>query len=104
MSRMIDDLINCKAGIMEGNPARAARCLEEFSARAVQDGISDEIRPELERMIKELHVLASFSLQGAQKGARDLRAIIQAARSLQTYDNAGHRQVSQTVAEKIRRY
>ena len=52
----------------------------------------------------DLRTLAQASLKGAQQAAEQVRAIVQAARSLQTYDSLGQRHVNETRANAPQRF
>lgn len=104
MADLLHMLDRARAEIMKGHAGNALAGLEEFSNRVRQQGVPDHLRPILRKRISELHELAESSLRGARKGAADVRAIILAARSLQTYDNSGQRQVTFTPATVGKRY
>lgn len=52
----------------------------------------------------QIRSLAEASLAGARQAAEEVRAIIRAARSLQTYDEVGRRNVTAVVATAPQRF
>ena len=93
--RQIDRI---KAALLSGDAKGALVQIEEWSRQAARTGVDPESRARLETAIDELRELAQSSLNGALLAADQVRAIVQAARSLQTYDSAGRRLVTGTRA------
>ena len=76
----------------------------DLTRSAARQGVAPEAREMLEPALAELRDLAQAALQGAQQAAEQVRAIVQAARSLQTYDSRGRRHVTTTQANLPQRF
>ncbi|MCF3974238.1 hypothetical protein [Paracoccus salsus] len=105
MSRPLTDrLAAVRSAVIAGDPQKALARIEDFAEYARRIGIASQDRPRIDAALAELHVLAEASLRGAKQAADDVQAIIQAARTLQTYDNEGRRRVSATSAPAPQRF
>lgn len=93
-----------RRAILSGNAAAALAGIEDFGRSAARHGLSTAERAEVEPQLAQLRRLAEASLAGAQQAAAEVRAIVQAARSLQTYDEVGRRQVAGVVAAVPQRF
>lgn len=105
MSRgLTRQIAQIRAALLSGDPQSALVRIEELVRIATRQGVDDATRRSLEPALAELRELAQASLSGAQQAADQVRAIIQAARSLQTYDSLGRRLVTATRAGLPQRF
>lgn len=93
-----------RAAIIGGDPIAALKNIEVFMGLTAGLPVSDIERTGLEARIAELRMLAEAAQQGAQSALDQVRAIIQAARSLQTYDSGGKLRVNMVAQDPARRY
>ncbi|WP_022707080.1 MULTISPECIES: hypothetical protein [Paracoccus] len=93
-----------RAAILSGNAPAALRAIEEFGRLAARQGLSEADRAAIEPQVMQIRSLAEASLAGARQAAEEVRAIIRAARSLQTYDEVGRRNVTAVVATAPQRF
>jgi len=93
-----------RAALIAGEPGDALAAIEDLTRTAARRGLDEAARAALEPALEELRALAQASLRGARQGAEQVRAIVQAARSLQTYDCQGRRTVSETRANAAQRF
>ncbi|MDO6667860.1 hypothetical protein Q4511_02905 [Paracoccus sp. 1_MG-2023] len=93
-----------RAAILSGNPTAALAGIEDFARQAARHGLDDATRAEIHPQMAQLRRLAEASLQGARQAAEEVRAIIRAARSLQTYDEIGRRTATTVVASAPQRF
>ncbi|MBU3029200.1 hypothetical protein [Paracoccus marinaquae] len=103
-ARLMDKLAAAKSAVIAGQVDRALALIGDFADLATRTGIPAAERARFEARLAELRVLAEASQQGAQRALEDVRAIIQAARSLQTYDDNGRRQTAVTAAPPPHRF
>lgn len=103
-ARLQDRLSAAKSAVIAGDSARALTCIEDFAALAHRKGLAPADRPRIEAQIADLRSLAEASLKGARQALDEVQAIVAAARSLQTYDDQGCRQVAVTVAPAPHRF
>lgn len=96
-------LKQAREAVIAGDAARAMAAIEKLS-KAGEMRVDDAARPNLQRQVEELHQLALAAQKGARMAIDQVRAIVEAARSLQTYDSVGARRVAITVAPVPRRY
>lgn len=101
--RLMRHLNAARAAIVAGNSDQALACLEQFAAAADRSPEPDR-RPALQARINELHRLALAAQTGARMAMDQVAAIVESARSLQTYDRLGARNVAMTTAPLPRRY
>ncbi|WP_411837929.1 hypothetical protein [Paracoccus sp. ME4] len=105
MSRALTrEVAQIRAALLAGNPQAALSALDEMTRIAARKGIDAATRDALEPAMAEIRMLAQASLKGAQQAAEQVRAIVMAARSLQTYDSLGRRTVSETRANAPQRF
>ncbi|WP_405402453.1 hypothetical protein [Paracoccus sp. Ld10] len=105
MSRALTrQLALIRSALMAGNAQAALVGLDDLTRIATRKGIDASTRDLLEPALADLRALAQASLLGAQQAAEQVRAIVQAARSLQTYDSLGQRQVNETRANAPQRF
>ncbi len=105
MSRaLIRQLAQIRSALMAGNAQAALAGLDELTRIAARKGIDAPTRDLLEPALADLRALAQASLKGAQQAAEQVRDIVQAARSLQTYDSLGQRHVNETRANAPQRF
>lgn len=105
MSRALTRQIGqIRAALLAGDPQAALARIEDLVRTATRHGIDAGTRQALDPALSELRDLAQASLAGAQQAADQVRAIIQAARSLQTYDALGRRTVTATRAASPQRF
>lgn len=93
-----------RQAIVSGDSKMALKATESFAKLLAREGITPEERPILEASLAELRALAQASERGAQRAMEQIGAIIQAARSLQTYDESGRKTVTDTGETRPRRY
>ncbi|WP_265501583.1 hypothetical protein [Paracoccus beibuensis] len=93
-----------KASLLCGNAAGALTQIDEWLRIAGRKGLDPAAKERLEPVVTELRALAQASLDGALQAADQVRAIIEAARSLQTYDSLGRRLVTATRANAPQRF
>lgn len=101
LSRQIAQI---KAALLSGDSQSALVRIDELVRLASRHGVDAPTRQSLEPALAELRDLAQASLSGAQQAADQVRVIIQAARSLQTYDSLGRRLVTATRAGSPQRF
>ncbi|AUH64775.1 hypothetical protein CX676_11865 [Paracoccus zhejiangensis] len=90
--------------IMAGRAWDAQEDVEHLTDLIRNDPPVAEDRDLIEAKLAELRLLAEAALQGAKGAAEQIREILHAAQSLETYDNQGARRVTDTAAPQIRRY
>ncbi|MFV0384685.1 hypothetical protein [Paracoccus sp. (in: a-proteobacteria)] len=93
-----------RAAIVAGHAQLALDHLDRFAAQAQKSPPDAAAREALQAQIAEMRELAEAALQGAKSAVAQVQAIIETARSLQTYDDAGHRRIASVVANQPRRY
>lgn len=103
-ARLLEKLAAAKAAIIAGDPDRATSAITDFAALARRKGIPAADRALLESRIAEMRDLAEISLRGARQAIEEVRAIVEAARSLQTYDDSGRRHSASTAAPAPHRF
>jgi hypothetical protein len=101
LSRQIGQI---KSALLLGDPAAALARIEDLTRSAARKGIDPDAHHLLEPAMTELRDLAEASLKGALQAAEQVRAIVQAARSLQTYDSFGRRRETRTRANLPQRF
>ena len=101
---LIRDLAQIRSALILADPDKALGYLRKFMLSVQADGVSAADRPRLEAELTELRVLADASLRGARQAFEAVQTIMQAARTLQTYDRAGRRHASSTAANSPRRF
>ena len=105
MSRTLKrNMSQVRAALVAGTPYAALDAIDELTRNAGKADLDDTARHSLEPALEELRILAQASLKGAQKAAEQVRAIVQAARSLETYDSSGRRNVNETRANTPQRF
>lgn len=105
MSRALTrPMARIRAALMDGDSLSALTAIEDLTRAAARTGLDAATRDRLEPALSELRALAQASLTGAQQAAEQVRAIVQAARSLQTYDSHGQRNVNETRANAPQRF
>lgn len=97
-------LAAARAALIAGKAPAALESIDRFMNAARKTPPTREQGSKLETQISELRMLADAGLEGAKSAAGQLRAIVETARSLQTYDDAGQRNVKTVVAPLPRRY
>lgn len=96
-------LATIRAALLAGDAATAQGGLDALTALLAQ-GVDQAACDRLEPELADLRALAEASLRGARQATDDLRVIVQTAQSLQTYDHAGQRRVSATLAPPPHRF
>ncbi|MFV0300719.1 MAG: hypothetical protein ACK5IP_07570 [Paracoccus sp. (in: a-proteobacteria)] len=93
-----------KTSIMAGHASKAAENVEHLmhllENHPPLPGDGDWLKPRL----AELRHLAEAALAGTRAAAEEMQAILQAARSLETYDKGGQRKVADTATAQPRRF
>lgn len=97
-------LKRAREAVAAGDSACALEFIEKFLSMAEGVDLDDAVRKQLQKQVEELHQLALAAQEGARLAMDQVRTIVEAARSLQTYDNIGTRKVTVTVAPVPRRY
>ncbi|MFN3273891.1 MAG: hypothetical protein ACK41U_04415 [Paracoccus sp. (in: a-proteobacteria)] len=92
-----------RAALLAGDAAAAQSGLDALTALLAQ-GVDQADCDRLEPALADLRALAEASLRGAGQAVDDLRVIVQTAQSLQTYDHAGQRRISATLAPPPHRF
>ncbi|TRW96062.1 hypothetical protein FNJ84_14575 [Paracoccus sp. M683] len=90
--------------IMTGRISDAARDVDKLLSLIQRVELDSARRQRLETRLKDLRELAEAALNGARGAAEQLQAIIQSARSLETYDSHGQRKISDTATAQPRRF
>lgn len=93
-----------KASIMAGKPDLATRDIDTLVALLKKHPPSQDERDHVEERLAELRSIAEAALTGARSAAEQVQAIIQAARSLQTYDNRGQLNIAAVTSARPRRF
>lgn len=101
---LIRQMDRIRAALLAGDAPTALEAIDGFARTAARKGIDAPTRDALEPALADLRGLAEASMRGAQQAAEQVRAIVQAARSLQTYDSLGRRTVSETRANAPQRF
>lgn len=104
MSSVTRQMALIRTTLIAGDARAALTAIDGLSQAAARAGLDDEARTRLEPELAELRMLALASLAGAQQAAAQVRAIVEAARSLQTYDSLGRRNVTPTQAHMPQRF
>ena len=90
--------------IISGDAALALARIEALAGRFQRDRPDAETRAEIERSLLHLRRLAEDSARGTQRAIAQIKDILQNARMLQTYDQAGRRQQTPTNAVLPQRF
>lgn len=93
-----------KASIMAGKPDAATKDIDALVALLQKHPPAPDERDRVEEKLAELRGIAEAALTGARSAAEQVQAIIQAARSLQTYDSRGQLNIAAAVAARPRRF
>lgn len=105
MSKKIMALVDkTRQALVEGRSEQALACLANMTAALEHDGIAPDSVACLESELGELRTLATAVLAGQQQAVDYLRAAFDSARSLQTYDRTGRRQVSAIADQMATRF
>ena len=102
--RMAQMLERAKASVMAGNAVETLKIIEEFTELAGRQGITSKDKEVIENRLSELRQLAEASARGAKQAIEQAVIILQAARSLQTYDETGRKQSTTTGAPAAQRF
>lgn len=97
-------LATTKAAIMAGRAEDAVAGLDRLVTLLRRNPPGPERRASLEAKLTELRGLAEAALTGARSAAEQIQALVQAARSLETYDRRGQRKIADTATAQPRRY
>lgn len=98
------ELARAREHLLQGRAAAALDQVEAFLTRVERDRIAAPDRPAIERQLADLRVMAQAAMAGTESAMRQIEEIVQAARSLRTYDSDGRRHIAQTGAELPRRF
>ncbi|RJE80893.1 hypothetical protein [Paracoccus sp. JM45] len=105
MSRVLSRQISqIRMALLSGDAQSALVRIDDLTRLAARHGIDAPTRSLLEPALADLRDLAQASLSGAQQAADQVRAIIHAARSLQTYDSFGQKLVTATRSNLPQRF
>lgn len=104
MSSTTDDLNRARAAIVSGDSQAALKIIEGMVERLQDTGLDQDEHHAVETALTELRILAQAALDGARAAMDQIAEVVQAARSLRTYDSAGRRHVANIPADMPRRY
>lgn len=90
--------------IISGDAALALTRIEALARRFERDRIEPEAKDRIEQALLHLRRLAEDSARGTQRAIDQIRDILQNARTLQTYDQAGRRHQTPTNAAMPQRF
>ena len=90
--------------IIAGDGGLALGRIEALSKRFERDGLDADAKAQIDQSLQHLLRLAQDSARGTQRAIDQIREIVRNARSLQTYDHAGHRQSTPTNAVLPQRF
>lgn len=93
-----------RRALIDGRSELAFRCLSDMITALESEGIAPDSLADLESELAELRNLAAAVLSGQRQAVDFLRAAVEAARSLQTYDRTGRRQVTPITDHPARRF
>lgn len=93
-----------KAAIMAGKAGKAAEDVEHLMHLLGRYPPGPDDRARLEARLAELRDLAEAAIEGTRAAAEQMQAILQAARSLETYDPHGQRKIADTATTPPRRF
>lgn len=102
-TRFARKLAALKAAVIAADAPAALACLGDLD-RIARRGLGDADRAAAEPLLAEIRDLAEASDRAAHAAIDDVRAILQAARSLQTYDAGGRRRAASTAAPAPHRF
>lgn len=102
-SKFIRELGDLKKAVIAADLASATMCLDRL-AQISRRGLDAQERALAEGRLSEIRDLAQASERGARQAIEQIRAIIEAARSLQTYDSDGRRHATSTIAPAPHRF
>lgn len=102
--RITRNLEDAKAAIMRANPSDATVHIEKIVEDLEREGLLPAQRERLEPRLAELRELAVAALSGAKQAIDHVQAVLEAARSLQTYDSDGRRHVAPVTDREPRRF
>lgn len=97
-------LNRARAAIIANETDDALVELRRFEKQLLRAKLSDSDKQMLNRRVSQLAALARAAQQGADEARAEIAEMIEAAKSLRTYDPAGRRNVSQTTMQEVRRY
>lgn len=90
--------------IISGDATLALARIEALARRFERDRLEPEARADVERTLLHLRRLAEDSARGTQRAIDQIKDILQNARTLQTYDQAGRRRQTPTSAAMPQRF
>jgi hypothetical protein len=92
MHKSIDrKLSELKSAIVGAQASQALILAGELEEKLAAHGVAPEDLPRLDRRLHEIRNLAEASGRGALRAIEDVRAILKASKSIQTYDRHGQR-------------
>lgn len=97
-------LAAAKASVISSDAGQTLKAIDDFSSHIARCGVVPEDREAIEKKLIELRQLAEASARGAKHAIEQVAAIMQAARSLQTYDESGRKQSTETAAPAAQRF
>lgn len=105
MTELLDRILRARSAIVSGDTHTALVEIEKFAATAEQLPPPDaETKDRIKSALAELDALARASMEGVRLAVDQIREIVAAAQTLQTYDDAGQKRVAHTVARMPRRF
>lgn len=89
--RLIRALESLKQAVMTANPDLALLRMEEVASLIRRNDLSPDAKADCTARLDEVRALAEASGKGAARAIEQVRAILEAARNLQAYDESGRR-------------
>lgn len=102
--RLIRSLDGLKQAVMTANPAQALSRIDEVSALIRRHDLTPDAKAECAARMEEVRGLAEASAKGAARAIDQVRAILEAARNLQAYDESGRRITTSVSAPAAQRF
>lgn len=99
-----DILDGIAQAIIAGDASLALHRIDALARRLERDGLDADARPQIDATLQHLLRLAQDSARGTQRAIDQIREIVRNARSLQTYDQRGHRRNTVTKAPLPQRF
>lgn len=102
--RLVKALEALKTAVMSADTAEAMSRIDEVSALIRRYDLTPDAKAICAARMEEVRALAEASARGAALAIEQVRAIIEAARNLQAYDQAGRRITAPVSAPAAQRF
>ncbi len=102
--RLVKSLDGLKQAVMTANPSLALSRMEDVSALIRRQDLTPDAKAECAARMEEVRNLAEASAKGAARAIDQVRAILEAARNLQAYDQSGRRITAPVSAPAVQRF